>query len=717
MPGSPLRPGDPALVGPYPIVGRLGQGGQGVVYLGEGRTGEPVAVKVLHVSHAERPDARRRFIQEIEVARQIAEFCTARVLDAGETADSLYVVSEYIEGVSLQRSIEEEGPRAGAVLQRIAVGTVTALAAIHQAGIVHRDFKPGNVLLGPGGPRVIDFGISRALDASAAITSGAIGTPTYMSPEQIGGKRVGSASDVFSWAITMVYAATGRPAFGDDSIPAVLHRILSAEPDLSEVPESIRPLLARCLSKNPESRPTAAELLLKLITHTPPADDHPLPPIPLPPAHAPVPDPLRPPDPTPLQPPVHDPAPGADPGPGPVAASGPVAARGPVRTMGREERAWRVRRRGLVTGAVAVAVASVAVLAVTWPATRGEVRADPVTVVSAGPSGTPSPTPSTPPTTEPAGIGKVTGRAVGGPLRGHTDAVNAVAVARVGKAQVIVSGSRDRTLRLWDLATRKPLGTLTGHTGWVRSVATIELDGKPGAVSAGDDGSVRLWDLAARKAMGKINTGGPVFSATAATVDGKPIAVTGGRDGDVRVWNLATRKEIGRSRRAHEGAVFGVAFADIRGETVVLTAGADSQVRKWRIEDGKGQQVTQHGSQVSAVTTAELNGTTVVLSAGGDRKVRVEDPITGGEAREPYAEHTGWIYALAVVRAGKGVVVVSGGNDGTARVHDLATGETLGRPFKDHDHNVESVVVAESGGRLLAITGGGEGNVRIWRIT
>ncbi|MGW4644902.1 BMP family ABC transporter substrate-binding protein, partial [Sphaerisporangium sp. NPDC004334] len=172
-----------------------------------------------------------------------------------------------VEGASLEQRVRERGPLSGDELVRLALGTAGALAAIHQAGVVHRDFKPSNVLLGPDGPRVIDFGIARALDSVTATGTGVAGTPTYMAPEQIAGEQVGPPADVFAWAVTMVFAATGRRAFGGASVPSVLHAVLTAEPDLSGVPESLRSLLGRCLAKIPQERPTAAEIMLQLVGH------------------------------------------------------------------------------------------------------------------------------------------------------------------------------------------------------------------------------------------------------------------------------------------------------------------------------------------------------------------------------------------------------------------------------------------------------------------
>src|SRR4029077_3529172 len=209
MPSKPLEPGDPVRLGRFELLGRLGEGGQGIVYLGRGTNPgeERVAVKVLRST----VDANvlERLARELDAIHQVQPFVTAGVIEASAEGNRRYVVSEFIDGPSLQERVDERGALPAGDLQRLAVGTATALTAIHGAGVVHRDFKPANVLLGPDGPRVVDFGIARLTDA-ATITSGLIGTPSYVAPEQLAGRRPTSAVDIFAWALTMIYAATGR---------------------------------------------------------------------------------------------------------------------------------------------------------------------------------------------------------------------------------------------------------------------------------------------------------------------------------------------------------------------------------------------------------------------------------------------------------------------------------------------------------------------------
>ncbi|WP_378787126.1 glycoside hydrolase family 6 protein [Nonomuraea fastidiosa] len=257
-----LRSGDPRQVGPYTLVGRLGEGGMGVVYLGQGPDGVRVAVKVIHARMDAQPDFRRRFAREVAAAQRVARFCTAPVLDADVTGEVAYLVTEYVEGPSLGAAVKESGPLKGSALDGLAAAMAMALRAIHGAGVVHRDLKPSNVLLSQVGPKVIDFGIAQLMDAE--VSSAIVGTPSYMSPEQVSGVTVGPASDIFSWGSTVAFAASGVPPFGTGPVPNVLVRVVNEQPELSGLSGPLRELVAAAMSKNPTHRPTAQDLLDRL---------------------------------------------------------------------------------------------------------------------------------------------------------------------------------------------------------------------------------------------------------------------------------------------------------------------------------------------------------------------------------------------------------------------------------------------------------------------
>ncbi|WP_306369176.1 serine/threonine-protein kinase [Nocardiopsis sp. CC223A] len=254
-------------IGGHRLVRRLGSGGFGTVFLGEHRHGHRAAVKVLHRHHLDDPRVRERFDREVESAKKVRQFCTARVLDADPRADTPWIATEYVDGPPLSAVVREKGRRTDGDLYRLAVSTATALVAIHEAGVVHRDFKPDNILLGTDGVRVIDFGISRILNPENSREQASIimGTPRYMAPEQLRGRAVTPAIDLFAWGAVMVFAATGRPAFDVTRPAAVMPQILHGRPQVEGVPDELLPLVRRCLDKNPENRPSAWDVLVALL--------------------------------------------------------------------------------------------------------------------------------------------------------------------------------------------------------------------------------------------------------------------------------------------------------------------------------------------------------------------------------------------------------------------------------------------------------------------
>lgn len=269
---SPPRPGDPAQLGAYQLLGRLGEGGMGTVFLGEHRSGRRVAVKIIRTDRADDTEFRLRFRGEVERARQVPPFCTAEVLDADPDHDPPYLVAEYVDGPSLGTVVAERGPLTQGNLYGLAIGVATALTAIHGAGVIHRDLKPSNVLLPPGTPKVIDFGIARATHGEGGGATGTgqvIGTVSYMAPERFDPAAKGGitpAADIFAWGVVVAYAGTGRTPFAGDSPHETAMRILTAEPVLDGLAGPLRTLVERALAKDPSERPTARELLDLLLS-------------------------------------------------------------------------------------------------------------------------------------------------------------------------------------------------------------------------------------------------------------------------------------------------------------------------------------------------------------------------------------------------------------------------------------------------------------------
>ncbi|WP_431039796.1 serine/threonine-protein kinase [Streptomyces sp. P9-1] len=262
----PLDTDEPTVVGPYRLLGRLGSGGMGRVYLGRSAGGRTVAVKIVHPHFALDEEFRARFRREVDAARRVGGAWTAPVLDADPDARVPWVATAYAAGPSLTAAVTELGPLPEHTVRTLGAGLAEALTAVHGLGLVHRDVKPSNVLLTLDGPLLIDFGIARATDGTASLTSTgvSIGSPGYMSPEQILGKGVTGAADVFSLGAVLAYAATGAPPFPGDSSAALLYRVVHEPPELDGLTGDLREVTEACLDKDPSARPSPADITGRL---------------------------------------------------------------------------------------------------------------------------------------------------------------------------------------------------------------------------------------------------------------------------------------------------------------------------------------------------------------------------------------------------------------------------------------------------------------------
>ncbi|MGW3987656.1 serine/threonine-protein kinase [Streptomyces sp. NPDC004830] len=262
----PLDVDEPTVVGPYRLLGRLGSGGMGRVYLGRSAGGRTVAVKIVHPHFALDEEFRARFRREVDAARRVGGAWTAPVLDADPDARVPWVATAYAAGPALSAAVADGGPLPAHTVRALGAGLAEALSAVHDLGLVHRDVKPSNVLLTLDGPLLIDFGIARATDGTASLTSTgvSIGSPGYMSPEQILGRGVTAAADVFSLGAVLAFAATGEPPFPGDSSAALLYKVVHEEPELGLLDGELRTLTAACLAKDPGERPSPADLARRL---------------------------------------------------------------------------------------------------------------------------------------------------------------------------------------------------------------------------------------------------------------------------------------------------------------------------------------------------------------------------------------------------------------------------------------------------------------------
>ncbi|WP_026239732.1 serine/threonine-protein kinase [Parafrankia discariae] len=259
---TPLTPHDPHSVSRYLLRARIGEGGMGAVYLSYTPGGRPIALKVARPELAADPDFRSRFSKEVAIARRVQGPYTVPVIDADPEALRPWIATAYVAAPSLAVAVVRQGALPSATVLMLIAGVAEALQSIHRSGVIHRDLKPGNVILADDGPRVIDFGVARAIETSTAAmtqTGVRIGTPAFMSPEQVRGKQIDAAGDVFALGSTAYYALTGRPPFGSDA--AVFHRIEHQQPDWEHCPDNVRAVLARCLAKDPAERPTSTQVI------------------------------------------------------------------------------------------------------------------------------------------------------------------------------------------------------------------------------------------------------------------------------------------------------------------------------------------------------------------------------------------------------------------------------------------------------------------------
>jgi serine/threonine protein kinase len=263
---APLRRWDPERIGPFALLGRLGAGAMGQVYLGRSTAGRLVAVKTIKIEFAEEAGFRSRFAHEVAAARRVSGVFTAAVVAADADADVPWLATAYIAAPSLNRLVRGGGPLPVPAVRWLAAGCAEALESIHGAGLVHRDLKPSNVLVSPDGPRVIDFGVARAAERiQLTVTRGALGTPAYMAPEQARDTRQASmASDVFSLGATLLFAATGHPPYLGDTVMDILVRLATEAPDLTGLPAELTPVVTACLERSPRNRPTSTAILAEL---------------------------------------------------------------------------------------------------------------------------------------------------------------------------------------------------------------------------------------------------------------------------------------------------------------------------------------------------------------------------------------------------------------------------------------------------------------------
>ncbi len=583
-----LQPGDPAIVGRYRLLGRLGAGGMGQVFLAETPGGRKVAVKLIHPSQTRNPKFRERFAREVEAARRVGGFHTAQVVDADPQADPPWMVTAYIDGPSLEYAVNAGGPLPPDRVRALGAGLAEGLAAIHACGLVHRDLKPGNVILAADGPRIIDFGIARTAGQAGLTATGAlVGTLAFMSPEQLGSHPAGPASDVFSLGCVLAFAATGRPPFGGDLAAAIIHHILTQPPDLAGLAdEQLRQLIVGCLAKTPEDRPALPAIMAALRAGPAPLKR-------LLPARPVVSQTLT------LSAPISLGAVAFSPDGRLLAAAGDHQ---PGKKSRKDSRNWKVWLWDTGSGQIRLTLAGLRAVAFSpdgrllasgsesaqvqlWDLANGNhlrtmrcTYASPVVGVAFSPDG------------RLLAGGTHQGVWVWDSSDRHRTLTGrggeffwGVAFSPDGK--LLASSSSDGTVWLWDPASGAVVSTLTGHEGDghrsdVYGVA-FSPDGRLLA-SAGTDKTVKLWNPATGALVSTLTGHTGVVSSVAFSPDGRLLASAGSTDTTVKLWDPASGAAVS-TLTGHTGVVSSVAFSP--DGRLLASASGDKTVRFWLLTE------------------------------------------------------------------------------------------------------------------------------------
>ncbi|WP_322760116.1 serine/threonine-protein kinase [Frankia sp. Cr2] len=738
---APLRPEDPRELGPYRIAGRLGQGGMGAVFLASHpdrsqQDSQWVAIKVIRPDLAQHPEFRARFRREAESARKVKRFATAAVLDADPDGPQPYLVTEYVEGPTLSKMVNARGPLRPADLEHLALSVATALSAIHNAGIIHRDLTPSNVLLSPVGPKVIDFGLARSssiLTNISHVGAQPIGTPAYMAPEQIVDDAVTSAVDVFAWGSVVIFAGTGHPAWGEGPTDAILYRIIHDEPRLHGIPDDLRELVTRAMRKDPAERPSADALRAVLTGSLDPASlagpettgrsagrlrrgsagggrsrrrlalaqrDPPAPSLAdgggtvgLVPSNPPVPPPVSP-RPTVAPTPV-SPYPAVSPAP---AGSGPARRMAVPVTPAPRRR--RLGRRGLVLLScltAAVATASVVAVAVTGR-NSGRTGVDRAAVSRQLASNADTQRQSDP--------------ELAGQLALAAYRIAPTAQARRAMVASFVASSA---------VSLPQRGATVIDVAWdARGRTLAEVD---------TDGRVRLWDLSDRGKPTLTSELGPAVTGPASGValnaDSRSLAV-GGVDNTARLWADRTWETGGTGG---SGATGGVSRLDGHISPVVrlvfdasgrllVTVGADGTVGLWDVSDPR------HPASLTFLTNRSGLVTDIALRPDGhllataavNETVRLWDLTDPAQPHQIAAMsgHVGAVVTVAFSQDGR--TAVTGGDDHTLRLWDL-TDPAKPRAtdvLTAHDDRVTGAAFGADG---LLVSAGTDGAIVFWDAT
>jgi len=712
-----LLDGDPPQIGPYRLVGRLGTGGMGKVFLGRSAGGRLVAVKVIRDELAGDADFRARFRREVAGARLVSGIYTAPVVNADLDGPVPWLATAYVAGPSLLAAVAGYGPLPAVSVRALAAALAEGLDAIHAAGVIHRDLKPANVLLAADGPRIIDFGIARAAEATALTQTGLVmGSPGFMSPEQAEGRGVGPPTDVFSLGAVLTFAATGEGPFGTGSLAAIIYRIVHGAPEVDKVPEPVRAVVERCLAKDPGQRPTPADLLAEL-GGADLAEDW----LPAPITREFPAGPAQP----PYGPRTVTSAPGqpADPGPAAAAAKpGPAAAvkPGPAAPAAAGERSEpagsllaRLEHEAAVTamkfspdgGRLATASGVTVRLWDRAPTELVRLRHEQdVSGVVFSPDGSQLATRISPPlfgSRQPVMLwDTATGRERA--RLPHRHIVTTVSFVRDGTR--IATVSEEKTARLWDVATGQEVAQLRHGTSIGK--ARFSPDGTRMLLLGDFELKASLWDLTTGREIGRLRHGRNILAVAFSPDSTRLVSFDAGKT--TRLWITATGREqpwgartrlwdaaSGREQPWTELMTQWTAAFSPDG-TRLATGSADQMVRLWEPASGEEMARLQHDNTITLVTFSP-DGTR--LATRTDRMLRLWDPAGGQEMTR--LQHDNTITLVTFSPDGTRLATCTAGH--TIRLWDTASGREVNR--RTSDDAVTRVGFSPDGARLLIVGG------------
>lgn len=674
----PLNDGDPRRVGPYRLEARIGAGGMGRVYLARTVGNRPLAVKVVRPEFADDAVFRSRFRQEVAAARRVHGMFTAEVVDADVDGPLPWLATVYVPGPSLHDVVAGHGPLPAPEVRSLAAGLAEALRDIHTAGVVHRDLKPSNVLRASDGPRVIDFGIARAADATTITRTGiAVGSPRFMSPEQVDGRPVTPATDVFALGAVLAFAGTGQPPFGDGATSAVLYRIVHGAPSLDGLPADLRALLAACLDKDPHNRPSIDEILAW------PFEADPTVTVDL------LPEPV-----TKSEPPPTVKAPVAR---TLVDSTVKPTAFLPTKKPAAPASTRRLRRRELSTGLGTIGVLLVLIIAI---ALSNAIN---------GPHDGSSPT--TQP--EPADVRRIA------TLPGNAE-VTPLVFSPDGK--ILAATGAGNVIHLWDAATGTRTASLAGHTTTIHSLA-FSSDGR--VLASGDVGkSIKWWDVTTHQLITgtdvRYEPDGSSLTHLAVTRDGRTLADVRWPDGSARVWDIGDPQRPARIGWVAVGATAcPVSAISPSGEFLANAVCAPSDIRLlvWRLTGDPGNitnlpltvpirdMTFSPDKSLLALARADSSGASVALVEGPDYRTVHR------------MEGSGDNHAVAFSRDGRVLAAAGGGIDlwnVAERAYIHGTGHPIGHTFRP-SRPATSVALSHDGHLLAAADD--DGTVELWDIS